>query len=189
MRPPIVVMGVSGAGKSEVGAALAARLGSRFVDSDSLHPQANVAKMSAGFPLTDEDRWPWLTLVGQELARAEADGIVVACSALKRTYRNAIRAAAPSTLFVHLDVGLPLLEGRVASRPGHFMPSSLLASQLETLEPLAADEPGLSLAPLPGVDITADSIVARLRDRLAPAVSVAGPVQPSVPACDETHEQ
>jgi carbohydrate kinase (thermoresistant glucokinase family) len=157
-------MGVSGAGKSEVGAALAKRLGTRFMDADSLHPQANVAKMSAGVPLTDEDRWPWLILVGQELARADSNGIVIACSALKRSYRDAIRAAAPSTKFVHLDVVLPVLQGRMASRSGHFMPSSLLASQLETLEPLADDEAGLRVTPLPGVDVTADRIVAGLAD-------------------------
>jgi carbohydrate kinase (thermoresistant glucokinase family) len=157
-------MGVSGAGKSEVGAALAERLGTKFTDADSLHPQANVAKMSAGVPLTDEDRWPWLKLVGEELASADTDGIVVACSALRRIYRDAIRAAAPATEFIHLDVDLPALQTRVTSRAGHFMPSSLLASQLETLEPLASDEPGLRVTPLPGVDVTADRIVARLSD-------------------------
>jgi carbohydrate kinase (thermoresistant glucokinase family) len=164
MDRTIVVMGVSGAGKSEVGIALAERLGTRFTDADSLHPLANVEKMRSGVPLTDEDRWPWLELVGKELASADMDGVVVACSALKRTYRDAIRAAAPATTFIHLDVDLPALQVRLSSRAGHFMPSSLLASQLDTLEPLAGDEPGLTVTPLPGVEATADRIVARLRD-------------------------
>ncbi|WP_285249765.1 gluconokinase [Pseudarthrobacter sp. fls2-241-R2A-168] len=163
MKPVIVVMGVSGAGKSTVGAALAERLGAAFVDSDSLHPKANVEKMAAGTPLTDEDRWPWLDLVGAELASAHADGIVVACSALKRAYRDAIRAKAPSALFVQLQVELPLLQERVAKRPGHFMPASLLTSQLETLEPLQADEAGLTVSTQEGIEATADAIVSQLR--------------------------
>jgi gluconokinase len=155
-------MGVSGAGKSDVGAALAERLGARFTDSDSLHPQSNVEKMSAGIPLTDEDRWPWLRLVGEELASADPNGIVVACSALKRVYRDAIRAAAPSTKFILLNVDLPVLQARVTSRPGHFMPPSLLTSQLETLEPLEGDEPGLIVTPQEGIEATADRIFASL---------------------------
>jgi gluconokinase len=118
--------------------------------------------MRSGVPLTDQDRWPWLELVGRELATADADGIVVACSALKRAYRDAIRATAPGATFIHLDVDLPALQVRLSSRPGHFMPASLLASQLDTLEPLGADEPGLTVPPLPGVAATADHIVARL---------------------------
>ena len=90
MRGPVVVMGVSGAGKSTVGEALAARIGAAFTDADSLHPPANVAKMAAGTPLTDEDRWPWLKLVGAELSTGRQEGTVVACSALKRAYRDAI---------------------------------------------------------------------------------------------------
>jgi gluconokinase len=165
MDRTIVVMGVSGAGKSEVGTALAERLGTRFTDADSLHPLANVEKMRSGVPLTDEDRWPWLELVGKQLASAATDGVVVvACSALKRSYRDAIRAAAPATTFIHLDVDLPALQVRLSSRAGHFMPPSLLASQLDTLEPLAGDEPGLTVPPLPGVEATADRIVARMRD-------------------------
>ena len=155
-------MGVSGAGKSTVGAALAQRLGAAFVDSDSLHPQANVAKMAAGNALTDEDRWPWLHLVGAELASPHPDGIVVACSALKRAYRDAIRATAPSTVFVQLNVELPVLQGRVAQRPGHFMPPSLLASQLDTLEPLQADEAGVTVSTQDGVGATVDRILTQL---------------------------
>lgn len=163
MKPVIVVMGVCGAGKSTVGAALAERLGAAFVDSDSLHPEANVEKMAAGTPLTDEDRWPWLDLVGAELASNHADGIVVACSALRRVYRDAIRAKAPSAVFVQLQVELPLLQERVARRPRHFMPASLLTSQLETLEPLEADEAGLTVSTQEGIEATADAIVSQLR--------------------------
>ena len=134
-------MGVSGSGKTTVGLALAAALGVPFCDADDLHPAANVAKMAAGIALTDDDRMPWLALVGAELAAASA-GLVIACSALKRHYREAILAAAPSTRFVFLDGSRELLEARMQRRLGHFMPGSLLDSQFATLEPLAADEPG-----------------------------------------------
>ena len=154
--PVLVVMGVSGSGKSTVGAALALELGVPFVDADGLHPAANVAKMAAGIPLTDDDRWPWLKLVGETLAGADDTGMVVACSALKRVYREAIVAEAPSVRFVFLNASRELLEARVANRPGHFMPASLLDSQLATLEPLAADEPGITVAPdLRSVDLIA----------------------------------
>ena len=162
MTAVLVVMGVSGAGKTTVGAALAGRLGTAFIDSDSLHPKANVEKMAAGNPLTDEDRLPWLGLVGAELASQHPNGIIVACSALKRAYRDAIRAMAPSTAFIQLSVDLPTLQGRVAQRAGHFMPSSLLASQLETLEPLEADETGLTVSAQEGVEAMLDQILAQL---------------------------
>ena len=160
--PQIVVMGVSGAGKSSVGIALAEQLGIEFRDADALHPAPNVAKMAAGTPLTDADRWPWLDLVGRALANAGDDGLVVACSALKRSYRDAIRAAAPSARFVHLVVPRTVLGDRVASRPGHFMPASLVDSQLETLEPLEADEPGVLVDSEGGVAATADRALAAL---------------------------
>ena len=99
----VVVMGVSGSGKSTVGEALARRLGTRFVDADDLHPAANVGKMRSGIPLTDDDRWPWLDAVGQALAEAPAPGVVVACSALRRAYRDRLRAFAPDTVFVALE--------------------------------------------------------------------------------------
>lgn len=162
MKPVLVVMGVSGAGKSTIGAALAHHLGATFVDSDSLHPQVNVEKMAAGHPLTDEDRWPWLGLVGAELASPHPDGIIVACSALKRTYRDAIRVIAPRTAFIQLSVDLPVLQGRVAQRPGHFMPPSLLMSQLETLEPLQADEAGLVVSVPDGIEALVSQILAQL---------------------------
>jgi gluconokinase len=150
-QPPlIVVMGVSGSGKSTVGALLAEQLGVPFEDADALHPAANVAKMAAGIPLTDVDRWPWLALVGQALHAASRTGLVVACSALKRAYRDAILAEAPAVRFVYLHGSRELLAQRLGHREGHFMPASLLDSQLATLEPLEPDEPGIT------VDITED---------------------------------
>ena len=126
-------MGVASCGKTSVGEALAARLGAQFIEGDKLHPRANVEKMSAGIPLTDEDRWPWLGLVGESL-RGE-DGRIASCSALKRAYREHIAARAGRPVaFVFLDGSQPLLEQRIAARKGHFMPPSLLASQLATLE-------------------------------------------------------
>ena len=158
----VVVMGVSGAGKSTVGLALAQLLGVRFVDADGLHPAANVAKMAAGTPLTDADRWPWLDLVGHALAGAPEPGLVVACSALKRSYRDAIRAAAAAAEFVHLVVPRGVLGDRVANRPGHFMPATLVDSQLETLEPLGADERGVVVDSEGGVEATAARALAAL---------------------------
>ena len=169
VKPLLVVMGVSGSGKTTVGIALAAALGVPFRDADDLHPAANVAKMAAGIALTDDDRMPWLALVGAELAVAP-DGLVIACSALKKTYRRAILAAAPSVRFVFLDGSRELLESRVQLRVGHFMPASLLDSQLATLEPLAPGEPGvrvsldehLTVASIVAASIAALSIVAPL---------------------------
>ncbi len=136
----VVVMGVSAVGKSTVGTLLAAHLGAAFVDGDDLQPAANVAKMSSGIPLTDEDRWPWLDAVAATLA----DGfrVVVAASALRRVYRDRILAGAPGTVFVHLAASPAILRVRANGRTGHFMPPALLDSQLATLEPLAPDEPG-----------------------------------------------
>ena len=162
--PLVVVMGVSGAGKSTVGIALAGLLGVGFMDADALHPPANVAKMAAGTPLTDADRWPWLDRVGAALADARETGLVVACSALKRAYRDRIRAAAPAARFVHLDVPRAMLAKRVTARPDHFMPASLLDSQLETLEPLEPDELGLTVPAVGGIDTAAGTIVALLGD-------------------------
>lgn len=135
-------MGVSGSGKSTVGSALAARLGVPFVDGDDLHPAANVDRMRAGVPLTDEDRGPWLDAVGSWLA-AHPDGGVTACSALRRAYRDRLRVHAPAAWFVHLDGDPALVAERQAARRGHFMPASLQASQQATLEPLEADEAGI----------------------------------------------
>ncbi|MFM5905225.1 MAG: gluconokinase [Micrococcales bacterium] len=140
----MVVMGVSGCGKSSVGLELAKQLGARFIDGDDLHPAENKAKMSAGIPLNDNDRWPWLDLVGESLADSVPGGTVVACSALKRVYRERILAAAPGTVFIHLTGSRDLLWERMSSRPDHFMPVSLLDSQLATLQNLDIDEPGAS---------------------------------------------
>lgn len=148
----IVVMGPSGSGKSLVGSMLAGRLGMRFVDADDLHPAANLAKMAAGTPLDDADRMPWLDRVATTLH--EGDGIVVACSALARRYRDRIRSGAPGTAFVELVVSRDELERRMLRRT-HFMPAALLESQLETLEHLEPDERGFSV---PG-DRTPDEIV------------------------------
>jgi gluconokinase len=136
----IVVMGVSGCGKSTVGAALAQALGLRFVEGDALHPPHNVALMAAGTPLTDDDRRDWLAAVAQTLADGKHDGVVVSCSALKRSYRDQLRVAAPDLKLVHLRGDPALLAERMAERKGHYMPPSLLQSQLDTLEPPGADE-------------------------------------------------
>lgn len=152
--PLLVVMGVSGSGKSTVGAALAHELGVPFGDADDFHPAANVAKMAAGVPLDDEDRAPWLETIGRWLASHEGGG-VVSCSALKRAYRDRLRDHAPYVEFVHLHGSYDVIARRQASRPGHFMPASLLQSQFDTLEPLEADEAGLVL----DVDQTVDQLV------------------------------
>ena len=134
-------MGVSGSGKSLIGALLARALDIEFVDGDALHSPENVARMSAGIPLTDEDRQAWLAAIAARLDAARADpGLVVSCSALKRRYRDVLRAGRADVQFVYLDGLRALLEQRLADRRGHFMPSSLLDSQLAILEPPDPDE-------------------------------------------------
>lgn len=155
-------MGVSGSGKSTVGAALAQRLRVPFADADDLHPSANIAKMSRGEPLTDEDRYPWLEIVGEWLA-VYADGGVMSCSALKRGYRDRLRHHAPTVAFLHLDGTPEVIAARQASRPGHFMPASLLTSQFATLEPLQPDEDGIVL----DVDQSVDQIVQGYVDHMS----------------------
>ena len=154
MTSPIVVMGVSGSGKSTVGAALAQRLRVPFADADDFHPPANIAKMTAGVPLDDEDRYPWLELIGDWLAE-HTDGGVMSCSALKRAYRDQLRRHRPDVGFLHLSGSVSVVARRQASRPGHFMPASLVASQFETLEPLEPDEHGITI----DIDQSIDSIV------------------------------
>lgn len=149
-------MGVSGSGKSTVGAALARRLGVPFADADAFHSQANIAKMAAGTPLTDDDRYPWLEAVGQWLADHENGG-VMSCSALKRGYRDRLRSHCPRIEFLHLTGSPELIGRRQAGRPGHFMPSALVKSQFDILEPLAPDEHGIAL----DVGSSVDSIVER----------------------------
>lgn len=146
--PPLVVMGVSGSGKSTLAEALAARIdGGVYLDADDLHPASNVAKMAAGHALTDVDRAPWLDAVGRTMAEVTRAGRVpvMACSALRRAYRLRILAEEPGAFFVLLDVDRQELERRVRARQGHFMPASLLASQLATIEPLTAEEPGVTV--------------------------------------------
>ena len=146
--PAIVMMGVSGSGKSTVGEALTKKLGVPFRDADEFHPKSNVEKMSAGIPLTDDDRWPWLDAIGAAIRDTPPDkGIVVSCSALKRLYRDRIlKAARRPVTFVHLDGPKAVLAERLKGRKGHFFPPSLLDSQLATLEPLAADEPAMRVS-------------------------------------------
>ena len=141
-RLTVVVMGVSGSGKSTVAAGIAAALGLHFIDGDGLHAPESVARMQAGIALTDADRWPWLDRIGARLADAAQwpPGVAIACSALKRAYRDRIRAAAPGVRFVFLDGPAALIEARMAGRSGHYMPSTLLASQLQTLERPGAEE-------------------------------------------------
>ena len=147
----IIVMGVSGCGKSAVGAGVAAGLGAAFVDSDDLHPPANVAKMSRGDALDDRDRAPWLDRVGARLAQPGVG--VIACSALKRVYRDRIRASAGGpVIFVHLVGDRALINARMAARVDHFMPPSLLDSQFATLEVPGADEAARPVAIDPPVD-------------------------------------
>lgn len=141
--PAIVVMGVAGSGKSTAGILLAQRLGASFIEGDRFHLPSSIEKMSAGIPLTDDDRWPWLHAVGREIARLAGEGrpVVCACSALKRVYRDALRRAAGIPLaFVYLDGSRELIAGRMESRTGHFFAPSLLDSQFATLEPPGADE-------------------------------------------------
>ena len=167
----VVVMGVSGSGKSTIGALIAQSLDVPFLDADGLHPQANIVKMASGVPLTDADRWPWLALVGQALAQAgeAGTGLVIACSALKRVYRDAILAAAPNVRFVHLAGTLEVLGNRLEGRSGHFMPLALLRSQLSTLEELQDEEPGFAVdIDQPVLNVVSES-VARLGAPKLPA--------------------
>ena len=143
----VVVLGVSGSGKTTVGESLAKRLQYAFCDADDLHSPVNIEKMHSGHPLTDEDRAPWLHAVGERMLEAltKDRGVVMACSALKRSYRDILREYQPTTFFVFLDGSPELLKARVVARQGSFMPPSLLASQLATLEPLDVDESGVRL--------------------------------------------
>ncbi len=161
MTAPIVVMGVSGSGKSTVGAALSQRLRVPFADADDFHPAANIAKMTAGQPLDDDDRHPWLEAIGEWLAEHCATGGVMSCSALKHRYRDQLRRHCPSVQFLHLCGTPEMIGARQASRPGHFMPASLLASQFETLEPLASDESGLTIDVGQSIDSIVDEYVSR----------------------------
>jgi gluconokinase len=158
----LVLMGVSGVGKSTVMTALEGAFAARYAEGDDFHPEANVRLMRAGTALTDEDRLPWLRSIAAWIGAREraAEDAVVTCSALRRTYRDLLRDGHPSVHFVHLTLAATSLESRVVARSGHYMPASLLASQLRTLEPLGSDEPGFELpADRPPAELAA-SIVA-----------------------------
>jgi gluconokinase len=164
--PTIVVMGVSGAGKSTIARMLAGALDREFIDADDLHSEDARAKMASGTPLTDEDRLPWLNRVGARIAEVELRGspAVVACSALRRVYRDVLASASPGgAYFVHLDGASGVIAERMRTRPGHFMPTSMLGSQIATLEPLESDEAGERLS----VEIEAETLVAQIVGRWA----------------------
>jgi gluconokinase len=143
----VVVMGVSGTGKTTVAEHLVKRLGWPFAEGDTFHPEANVAKMRDGIPLDDADRWPWLQSLADWIGARETAGenAVVTCSALKRSYREVLRTGHPSVWFAHVDTSPDVLRERLLQRTGHYMPPSLLNSQLATLERLEPDEPGLTI--------------------------------------------
>lgn len=153
-----IVMGVSGCGKSSIGAEFAARINARFLDGDDLHSAANIEKMAAGIPLNDQDRAPWLSSVGSAFQDEELP-LVIGCSALKRTYRDIIRQHAGGPVaFVHLDGTRELIAGRMAARKGHFMPDKLLDSQFAALEPPGSDEDAVRI----DIDQEPEEIVSRI---------------------------
>jgi gluconokinase len=164
--PPthLVVMGVSGVGKTTVGTRVADHLSWVYAEADALHPQANVDKMAAGVPLTDDDRWPWLRALRDWMSQQAAAGhdTVVGCSALRRAYRDVLREAEGRVRFVHLSADPELVTGRLARRSGHFMPPGLLASQYRTLEPLGPDEDGITVT----VETAPEEIIRQVVDWL-----------------------
>lgn len=155
----LVVMGVSGSGKTTLAVALSERLGWPWAEADDFHPPANVAKMSAGVPLTDEDRRPWLTVMRDWLTEQTRAGrsAIITCSALRDEYRELLRTAEGRVRFVHLTASPELIGDRMSRRTGHFMPPSLLRSQLETLEPLQEHEDGVVVV----VDVPQEEVVDR----------------------------
>jgi gluconokinase len=157
----VVVMGVTGSGKTTVGTALAERMGVPFADADDFHSPENVAKMRSGVPLTDVDRRPWLLAIGAWLAEHD-EGAVVTCSALKRVYRDTLREAAPTITFLHLHGDKDTVRARVAARKGHFMPQSLVDSQYADLEPLEADEKALVVDFALPVEVIVDRVASEI---------------------------
>ena len=164
----VVVMGVAGTGKTTIGPLLAAQLGVPYAEGDDFHPEANVAKMAAGVPLTDEDRWPWLRRIGAWMSAEIAAGrsAVVTCSALRRSYRDLLREGRPEVVFCHLTADPDVMGERVSHRTDHYMPSSLLPSQLATLEPLQPDEPGFEVPALGDVSRVIAQALDAVRGRL-----------------------
>ncbi|GGM92639.1 gluconokinase [Thermopolyspora flexuosa] len=164
MATHVIVMGVAGSGKSTVARLLADRLGLRFAEADRFHPPANIAKMERGVPLDDADRLPWLTDLAAWIRDREAEGAstVVACSALKRRYRDILRTGAPEVFFAHLAGTEEVIRDRLAARSGHFFPPALLSSQFRDLEPLQPDEHGITLDVAEPPERLADRLAALL---------------------------
>jgi gluconokinase len=173
----LIVMGVSGSGKSTIGVAVAARLGWPFEDGDRFHPPSNVAKMHAGRPLTDEDRWPWLQAIADEIDRACEAGehAVIACSALKRAYRDVLIHGRNDVRLVYLNGSQPLIAGRLAERKGHFMPPGLLTSQFQTLEPPGEDEQAITVSIDAAVETIVDDVLRQLQAGPAARARCDGP--------------
>jgi gluconokinase len=165
----VIVMGVSGSGKTKVGQALAERLGFGFIEGDDHHPPENITKMAAAIPLTDEDRWPWLRALADLIAERHQRGesTVLACSGLRRAYRDVLRAAVPGgeSFVIELDADRQVLSARMEARRGHYMPVSLLDSQLAALEPLQPDEAGVRVNAAPPLDVVVATALAGMRDR------------------------
>jgi gluconokinase len=161
----LVVMGVSGSGKSTIGEQLASRIGWTFEDGDQFHPASNVAKMKAGHPLTDDDRWPWLRAIAAEIDRICKAGehVVIACSALKHTYRDVLVHGRNDVRIVFLDGTQQVIADRLARRKGHFMPPDLLPSQFRTLEPPGSDEHPVTVSIDASIEAVVDDIVHQLR--------------------------
>ena len=172
----MVIMGVSGSGKSTVGELLGHRLGVPFIDGDDLHPAANKEKMRTGIPLDDDDRRPWLQEIGRTLQSHQQDGqgVIVACSALKRRYRDLLREHAPEVVFLHLQGSADTLAARMAARNHEFMPATLLTSQLEALEPLEADERHMLLDVRQSPSELADRAAAALEGLAVESTTAAG---------------
>ncbi len=168
----IVVMGVAGCGKTSIGEALAERLGWPFLEGDAFHPQSNKDKMAAGNPLTDEDRWPWLDRIAEDMAAfaGRGESAIVGCSALKRIYRDRLRgdADADTVRFIHLTGSLDVHRRRIRERSGHFMPASMLDSQLATLEPPGRDEGAITIDIDQPLDEMVDQVIAGLEERTGP---------------------
>jgi gluconokinase len=160
----IIVMGVAGSGKTTIGEKLAQRLGWPYEDGDKFHPKANVEKMSAGHPLTDEDRWPWLRAIAEEIDKVGAQGghVVIACSALKRAYRDVLVHGRNDVRIVYLDGTQELIARRLKARKGHFMPATLLESQFKTLQPPGADEHPVTVS----IDASVEAIVENILRKL-----------------------
>ncbi|GGM92700.1 gluconokinase [Terrabacter tumescens] len=168
----VIVMGVSGSGKSTLAKGISTVTGWEFAEGDAFHSEANVAKMRNGEALTDEDRWPWLESIGSWISAKEAAGesAVVTCSALRRVYRDLLRRDRPRVRFLHVTAAPDVIRDRMEHRPGHYMPASLLPSQIATLEPLADDEPGIS--------VSNEGTAAQVLDRALTALGLRKEVQP-----------